>query len=58
MNKHLTAKQYTLHKIVFDTQGDIIKHIDIGLEPMSLVEAHTMKGKQIYPHHWQVVRVV
>lgn len=56
--KHLTAKHYTILKLFFNSQGDIVKRLDIGLEPMTLVEAHTMKNKQGCPNDWQVVKVI
>ena len=48
---------YTLVKLFFDKDDNIIERLDIVLDPMTLDEAYTMKSKQTNPVEWQVVKV-
>ena len=40
---------YTVVKCIFDKHGEIVKEVDLNLEPMTLKEAQIFKSKMMKP---------
>jgi len=51
------VKEYTIKRIVWGKDYAIKDLIDIGLEPMTLQEASTMRQKQMNPLNWFICKI-